>query len=91
MMKYANFVYNTMKDLNLLDSSKISLHNLSQTLLGHTSMTPFSDWWDTLKNSKIIIKLIMNAASNLIWAVKIILNIHLGSLLYLTEHVTLKY
>jgi hypothetical protein len=50
-----NFVYNTMKDLNLLDSSKISLHNLSQTLLGHTSMTPFSDWWDTLKNSKIII------------------------------------
>jgi hypothetical protein len=39
-----------------------------------------------LKNSKIIIKLIMNAASNLYWAGKIILNIHLGTVVLNWTH-----
>ena len=50
-----NFVYQTIQEIGILDSCKISLHNLSETIIGHTSMTPFNQWWDILKKSKIII------------------------------------
>lgn len=49
------FVYNVVQELGWFDSCKISLHNLSQTIIGRDSMTPFKEWWEILKTSKIII------------------------------------
>lgn len=52
-----NTVYETVKEINLLDKSKITRygnHELPQ-LTGNYSHTSFNQWWDTLERSKIII------------------------------------